>query len=146
MDFDEFEESEVMFSDYSSDQSVESENNEGSCKHCNQSDGYWNNDVMIMKMKRREGVIEKVPRIIGSSYPVNIPEMNSFKYDDHDDVASYQPFDECNNDGQMMRMPPHLIVERRDSEEIARSFSPLRGKNLCDVRNSILRMTGFFER
>ncbi|KAL2931085.1 Protein RST1 [Bienertia sinuspersici] len=138
MDFDE---SEVMFSDYSSDQSVESnesESEDSNWKHDSQSNG-----SRMMIMNRRKG-LKKKPRI-SSSAPVNIPEMSSFRYDM--DVANYQPFDDRNDDDdQMMRLPPHLIIERRVNEEVARSFSPLKGKNLCQVRNSILRMTGFLER
>uniref|UniRef100_A0A803MV99 Uncharacterized protein n=1 Tax=Chenopodium quinoa TaxID=63459 RepID=A0A803MV99_CHEQI len=114
MDFDEFEESEVMFSDYSSsDESVETSDETESgddrrWKHYNQS----NHPRMMLKSIKCH---KKKPRI-SSSMPVNIPAMSSFRY------------------------------ERRDNEEMARSFSPLKGKNLCEARNNILRMTGFLER
>ncbi|KMS96669.1 hypothetical protein BVRB_8g200900 [Beta vulgaris subsp. vulgaris] len=136
MDFDDFEESEVMFSDYSSDESVESyesENSDRTWKHYSQS------NASKLMVKRR----------VSSSVPVDIPMINSFEYDM--DVSSFEPFDDDDDDDndddvEMMRLPPHLIVERRVNEEMARSFSPLKGKNLCEVRNSILRMTGFLER
>ncbi|XP_021764236.1 uncharacterized protein LOC110728874 [Chenopodium quinoa] len=140
MDFDEFEESEVMFSDYSSsDESVETSDETESgddrrWKHYNQS----NHPRMMLKSIKCH---KKKPRI-SSSMPVNIPAMSSFRY-------GIEQFDEDNdddNDDLMRRLPPHLIVERRDNEEMARSFSPLKGKNLCEARNNILRMTGFLER
>ncbi|XP_021764235.1 uncharacterized protein LOC110728873 [Chenopodium quinoa] len=138
--FDEFEESEVMFSYYSSsDESVETsdetESDDRRWKHYSQS----NHPRMMMKSMKSHRKIK--PRI-SSSMPVNIPAMSSIRY-------GIEPFDEDNdgdNDDLMRRLPPHLIVERRDNEEMARSFSPLKGKNLCEARNNILRMTGFLER
>ncbi|XP_057544038.1 protein S40-3-like [Amaranthus tricolor] len=127
MDFDEFEESEIMFSDYSTDQSVE-------------SNGIQSDDVMRWKhcsLKKK------------SSIAINIPVISSSFRDDEQMVSINSSFDHhdiINMDDEMMKMPPHVIIEKRDNEEVVRSFSPMKGKNLCKVRNSILRMTGFLER
>ncbi|CAL0334692.1 unnamed protein product [Lupinus luteus] len=54
------------------------------------------------------------------------------------------------NDGKMV-VPPHVIVERRNSaRKMAYSLCTgygrtLKGRDLSRVRNSILRMTGFLE-
>ncbi|XP_021724299.1 uncharacterized protein LOC110691654 [Chenopodium quinoa] len=141
--FDEFEESEVMFSDYSSsDESVETsdETESGDDRRWKHYYNQSNHPRMMLKSIKCH---KKKPRI-SSSMPVNIPAMSSFRF-------GIEPLDENDKDNDdeddlMRRLPPHLIVERRDNEEMARSFSPLKGKNLCEARNNILRMTGFLER
>ncbi|KNA04612.1 hypothetical protein SOVF_198070 [Spinacia oleracea] len=140
MDFEDFEESEVMFSDYSSsDESVESsdetESDDLRRKHYSQS------KHPRMMLNSFNSYKLKQPIRISSSMPVNIPPlMSSLQY-------GIDPFDDDDDeDDPMRRLPPHLIVEKRDNEEMARSFSPLKGKHLCEARNSILRMTGFLER
>ncbi|CAO2823460.1 unnamed protein product [Amaranthus hypochondriacus] len=132
MDFDEFEESEIMFSDFPTDQSVESNEIE--------SDDIlrWKHSSLKERRKR-------------SSMAINIPVISSSYRDDDQTVSINSSFDHhdiINNDDDemMMKMPPHVIIEKRDNEEVVRSFSPMKGKNLCKVRNSILRMTGFLER
>ncbi|CAO2842272.1 unnamed protein product [Amaranthus hypochondriacus] len=122
MDFDEFEESEMIFSDYSSDHIIENKN-----------------ISKLIKLKKRK-CVNKKQRVRSLSIPINIPDqimISKFEYDV--DVVSFEPLDE------IMKMPPHLIVEKRSNQEMARSFSPIKGKILCEVRNSILRMTGFLE-
>ncbi|XP_057537553.1 protein S40-2-like [Amaranthus tricolor] len=121
MDFDEFEESEMIFSDYSSDQIIE------------------NKDMSKLIKSKKIKSVSKKQRVRSLSVPINIPDqiISTFEYDV--DVVSFEPFDE------IMKMPPHLIVEKRGNQEMARSFSPIKGKILCEVRNSILRMTGFLE-
>ncbi|CAI9782111.1 unnamed protein product [Fraxinus pennsylvanica] len=84
-----------------------------------------------------------------NSVPVNIPENangNSwFQCVDSDF------FDEnIGDDGEMV--PPHIIIGRRLAGKML-AFSVcagingkrLKGRNLLEVRNSILRMTGFLE-
>lgn len=139
MDFVEFEESEIMFSDYSSDQSVESDESERDdrmFKHNNiESDG----SKMMLKKRKSLKKMQK----ISSSLPIHIPVSgnNSLRYDS--DVASFEPFDHVDFDDEddvMMRLPPHLIVDRRRANrELARSF-PLKERNLYRIRNCILIM------
>lgn len=154
MDFEEFQESDVIFSsDYSWDQ-INSSENGGNGIHRHRH-GQWKSLSLPRNDNKKE---EKQQRMISSSpmsVPVNIPAvgMGFCRYDI--DVAAREPFDQTSDEDQdddldeddiMGRLPPHLIVERRLSGEIARSFSPLKGRNLCQLRNSVLRMTGFLER
>ncbi|KAG1367792.1 hypothetical protein COCNU_14G002600 [Cocos nucifera] len=69
---------------------------------------------------------------------------NSEDVDDDDD-------DDFGNSGGGERIPPHIIVARRTSEKMAFSVCvgkgrTLKGRDLYQVRNAILRMTGFLER
>ncbi|CAO2842271.1 unnamed protein product [Amaranthus hypochondriacus] len=125
MDVLEFQESEVMFSDYSSESDHEKDDHDH--HHKFQSN---------MMLKRRKSHDKK---IISSSLPIHIPNgnNNSFWYDCDDDQVKSEPFDHVDDhdDDEMMRLPPHLIVERRRArKDIARSF-PLKGKNLYHIRN-----------
>ncbi|KAL2924661.1 DNA polymerase [Bienertia sinuspersici] len=133
MDVYEFEESEVMFSlDYSSsDQSVESEDDHERVDEVEHKPNKGLDGCKMM-LKRRKSL--KKMRKVSSSLPIHIPN-NSLRYDS-DDVESSGSLDE----DQMMRLPPHLIVERRRfHKELARSF-PLKERNLYYVRNCIIRM------
>ena len=125
MDVLEFQESEVMFSDYSSESDHEKDDHDHHYK-------FQSN----MMLKRRKSHDKK--KIISSSLPIHIPigngNNNSFWYDCDDQVKS-KPFDHDDDDDEMMRLPPHLIVERRRArKDMARSF-PLKGKNLYRIRN-----------
>ncbi|KAL2524303.1 hypothetical protein Adt_09357 [Abeliophyllum distichum] len=83
-----------------------------------------------------------------NSVPANIPENVSgsswpFRYVDS------EIFDDEDDGGEMV--PPHVILERRVAGNIM-AFSvctgngrTLKGRDLSEVRNSILRMTGFLE-
>ncbi|KAL9232225.1 hypothetical protein vseg_007358 [Gypsophila vaccaria] len=152
MDFDEFQESDMMFSDYSSDQSVESNHEDDNNIVVGRNDHkHYYNLTLGPKLKSRKNIPKAQRRVfIRSSLPVNIPSsVDTSSRQDNDDVACFGLFDDNDdddNDDGVKRLPPHLIVERRVSGEMARSFSPLKGRNLCDVRDSILRMTGFLER
>lgn len=135
MDFEDLQESDVIFSsDYH-----------------NQS-GRWKTWSKARNDDRKREKQQKMIMISSSplSIPVNIPAVTGcFRYDI--DVAGPWPSDQSSDDDDddndmIERLPPHLIVEMRVSGEIARSFSPLKGRNLCLVRNSVLRMTGFLER
>ncbi|XP_074267320.1 protein S40-2-like [Silene latifolia] len=149
MDFDEFQESDLMFSNYSYDQSVDNNNEDKTDgrKHRHYNQLPSNGSTRPTKLKN----IPKIQRrIVASSAPMNIPSRdNSFRYDD-DGVACFESSDEDYEDNsvddQGLRLPPHIIVERRLSGEMARSFSPLKGRNLCEARDNIMRMTGFLER
>ncbi|CAL0301278.1 unnamed protein product [Lupinus luteus] len=78
-------------------------------------------------------------KMMANSLPVNIPErMLRWSMEEEDD------------DGEMM-VPPHVMVERRISGgKMAYSVCTgngrtLKGRDLSQVRNTILRMTGFLE-
>ncbi|KAK1378525.1 Pentatricopeptide repeat superfamily protein [Heracleum sosnowskyi] len=77
------------------------------------------------------------------SVPINIPEIHSdtkfgYEYDEEDD----------SNFGTIM--PPHEILGRRITGKMAFSVCSengrtLKGRHMCEIRNSILRLTGFLE-
>lgn len=77
------------------------------------------------------------------SIPINIPEIHSnrefgYEYNEEDD----------SNGGKIT--PPHEILGRRITRKMAFSVcsgngSTLKGRHLCEIRNSILRLTGFLE-
>ncbi|KAG6756185.1 hypothetical protein POTOM_039610 [Populus tomentosa] len=76
-----------------------------------------------------------------NSVPVSIPNRE-FQLSDNDD------FEE--DYGGEDLVPPHIIVERRVPGKMAFSVCTgngrtLKGRDLSEVRNSILRMTGFLE-
>ncbi|KAI3510505.1 hypothetical protein L1887_17554 [Cichorium endivia] len=86
------------------------------------------------KPKREKKQPEKMKN---KSVPVNIPENFSRR------SRSYQCYEE---EGEIV--PPHVIVGRRRlAGEMGCSGIDrrLKGRELSEVRNSILRMTGFLE-
>nr|XP_016462102.1 PREDICTED: uncharacterized protein LOC107785338 [Nicotiana tabacum] len=98
---------------------------------------------------RRNNKVSRIKKLKrnSNSVPVNIPDRNSwFKY-----VEKQSDFfeDEYRDDEEMV--PPHVITGRRIAGKMT-SFSvctgygrTLKGRDLSQVRNSILRMTGFLE-
>lgn len=81
-----------------------------------------------------------------SSPPVDIPgNILPFR-----DIKVYSDNDEDGDEGEMM-VPPHLMVDRRRIDgKVACSVCfghgrTLKGRHLRQVRNSVLRMTGFLE-
>ncbi|CAK7350325.1 unnamed protein product [Dovyalis caffra] len=121
---EEFQESEVIFSDHDHE-----------CKkHFNyqEMDVFCNNNNKKVKKKKQKQ---------SSSIPVNIPN-NVLQLSDNDDFEEeYEGED---------RVPPHIIVGRRIAGKMAFSVCTgngrtLKGRDLSEVRNSILRMTGFLE-
>lgn len=84
-----------------------------------------------------------------SSVPVNIPDNISGNNSWFQCVDSDFFDDDDGDDGEME--PPHVIIGRRIAEKMM-AFSvctgngrTLKGRDLSEVRNSILRMTGFLE-
>ncbi|XP_009389829.2 protein S40-1-like [Musa acuminata AAA Group] len=86
-----------------------------------------------------------------ASSPVEIPSRPRAAHrtirDGGDDAKSSSGDGDDDGSGDH-RVPPHIIVARRKT-----TFSvcvgdgrTLKGRELCHVRNSILRMTGFLER
>ncbi|CAA3004753.1 Hypothetical predicted protein [Olea europaea subsp. europaea] len=97
----------------------------------------------IIKGKRKKLKDKK------NSVPVNIPENANrkswFQYVDSDFFG-----EDIGDDGEMV--PPHVIIGRRlAGKMLALSICTgingkrLKGRNLIEVRNSILKMTGFLE-
>ncbi|KAL9686849.1 hypothetical protein QQ045_031242 [Rhodiola kirilowii] len=79
-------------------------------------------------------------KLIKSS-PICIPERDHYlQWGD----------EECKGGGEEVVVPPHLIVARRLAEKMEFSVCSgkgrtLKGRDLKEVRNEILRMTGFLE-
>ncbi|XP_047950814.1 uncharacterized protein LOC125196363 [Salvia hispanica] len=88
---------------------------------------------------------EKAKRKKIKTVPMSIPEKVSWlRYSDPDLEA------DCGGDGGEM-VPPHVIVGRRVAGKMM-AFSvctgngrTLKGRDLSQVRNSVLRLTGFLE-
>ena len=120
---EEFQESEVIFSDH-----------EHGCKkyfNYQEMGVFSNNNKKVKKKKQKQS----------SSVPVSIPNRE-FQLSDSDDFEEDYGGDDL--------VPPHIIVERRIAGKMAFSVRTgngrtLKGRDLSEVRNSILRMTGFLE-
>lgn len=100
-----------------------------------------NNDSTRSNNQQRHSL--KQPRMAGNhSLPINIPDSNIFHHTVCDDL-------EEDGYGEEM-VPPHIITGSRVAGKIAHSVCTgngrtLKGRDLSQVRNSILRMTGFLE-
>ncbi|KAL2484237.1 uncharacterized protein Fot_45681 [Forsythia ovata] len=107
------------------------------------STGDEDNESMNNKGKWKKLKIKK------NSTPVNIPEnMSANSWSRYMDSDFFD--DEDGDYGEMV--PPHDIIGRRLAGKMM-SFSvctgngrTLKGRDLSQVRNSILRMTGFLEK
>lgn len=91
--------------------------------------------------KRRKLKAGKRSSAAPVSIPENLPRNSWVRYVDHPDLDG--------GDGEMV--PPHVIVGRRVAGKMM-AFSvctgngrTLKGRDLSQVRNSILRLTGFLE-
>lgn len=122
---EEFEESEVVFEQHYDSSSSDSDVDSDDCLNIRESE---------MKKKRMEESVSK-------SMPVNIPVNVNRK--------AWLRFDVDEEGGEMV--PPHVIIGRRVANKVM-AFSvctgngrTLKGRDLSEVRNSILRMTGFLE-
>ncbi|KAH6790267.1 hypothetical protein C2S51_005273 [Perilla frutescens var. frutescens] len=123
---EEFEESEVVFEEMN----VNKEDSDGGCEFQLRSE----------KAKRKK-LIKTCKK---NSVPVTIPENVS-----RNAWLRYVDPDLDGDDGEMV--PPHVIVGRRVAGKMM-AFSvctgngrTLKGRDLSQVRNSILRLTGFLE-
>ncbi|KDP21173.1 hypothetical protein JCGZ_21644 [Jatropha curcas] len=126
---EEFQESDVIFSDHDHDDSY--------FFRCKDLD--HDNSRVICNNSNRRG--KKKNQQKSSSVPVNIPS-NVFRFSDAGD------FDE-EYDGDEL-IPPHVILGRRIEGKMAFSVCTgngrtLKGRDLSRVRNSVLRLTGFLE-
>ncbi|KAH7568664.1 hypothetical protein ACOSP7_011691 [Xanthoceras sorbifolium] len=140
---EEFQESDVVFSDYDRDYDEEDSNGYftyqelvmSTQQECN-SGKYCKKNKKNKKMKMKNSSSNSVP------VDINIPN-NLFQF-----VDRYE-LEEGYQDGEII--PPHVIVGRRlFAEKMAFSVCSgngrtLKGRDLSHVRNSILRMTGFLE-
>lgn len=137
--FVEFQESEVIFSDHNN-MSYDFQEmivfpTQGRLITSNNK--YVTNHETIQKNKVKK-------KIISTSIPVNIPESFS-RFRETDVIEDHGDIDD---DRELV--PPHVIVERRIAGKMAFSVCTgngrtLKGRDLSQVRNSILRMTGFLE-
>uniref|UniRef100_A0A7N0SWF6 Uncharacterized protein n=1 Tax=Kalanchoe fedtschenkoi TaxID=63787 RepID=A0A7N0SWF6_KALFE len=119
---EEFQESDVIFSD---------EYDSSSSNECDFSSrdrtGLPGSKVRKQKRKLKHK---------SGSVPIRIPRTSS--------AGSSTDSDEYEEEGSVT--PPHLIVARRIEERMACGYGrPLKGREMSEVRNSILRMTGFLE-
>ncbi|KAL2244722.1 UNVERIFIED_CONTAM: hypothetical protein Sindi_2740400 [Sesamum indicum] len=124
---EEFEESEVIFRE----EEVEDEDSD---------DTETGSNFQLSSRESRSNRAKRKKLSKKSSVPINIPENVSgrstwFRY--------------MEEEGEMV--PPHVIVGRRVAGKMM-AFSvctgngrTLKGRDLSEVRNSVLRMTGFLE-
>lgn len=125
---EEFQESDVMFS--------------GSIvKNFEKKDDY-NSDMDESRRAKRKKVERKDTKTkpVAVNIPVNMAlfryiEPSLFEYED---------------EGDQEMVPPHLIVRRRLQKKMAFSVCSgigrtLKGRDLSEMRNSVLKMTGFLE-
>lgn len=131
---EEFQESEVIFSDDNEDEIFHVSSNKHG-RRFTKSDSNNNNINNSTNYKKK--------KMVNNSVPVNIPVDAVFRYpDDEDD-------DLIGGAGELV--PPHLVVGRRlAGGNMAYSVRTgtgrtLKGRDLSQVRNSILRLTGFLE-
>ncbi|XVE88291.1 hypothetical protein DITRI_Ditri19aG0058000 [Diplodiscus trichospermus] len=147
---EEFQESEVIFSDHTSkhygthdeDDAVHDDgylDYRGFSQNGHVSRNYEKSKKNNTKKKRKKAAA-------ASSLPVNIPRHHGssvFHCGEADDFE-----EEEDEDGEIV--PPHVILGRRIAGKMAFSVCTgngrtLKGRDLSQVRNSILRMTGFLE-
>ncbi|KAF8031003.1 hypothetical protein BT93_D0250 [Corymbia citriodora subsp. variegata] len=140
MDF-EFQESDVVFTDQDEgtpDRSSDEDERDYYSFYNTMVVPIHDNSWMRGKSKKKKAQKKKMT----NSTPVDIPE--TFIRSPESNYA----LEEGDDEGEVV--PPHLIVGRRVAARMASSvcFShgrTLKGRYLSEVRNSILRMTGFLE-
>ncbi|KAI9121448.1 hypothetical protein K1719_008481 [Acacia pycnantha] len=151
---DEFQESDVIFSDHYHRQASDDDNNfddDDSCVFDNfrevlaqpPTHQHHQHQQQWMTSRNKTSKIRKNSNnIVANSLPVNIPE-SIFRCMD----AEEQLDEEWEDEGMV---PPHVLVGRRIAGKMPFSVCTgngrtLKGRDLSRVRNSILRMTGFLE-
>lgn len=112
---EEFQEADVIFSDHHS------------------QGPHDDNDNMRQRKKKKK-------KEVASSMPVKIPETSRLRQED-------SGYEEWEDEGMV---PPYVIVDRRVAGKMAFSVvsgngRTLKGRDLSQVRNAVLRMTGFLE-
>ncbi|XP_021294500.1 uncharacterized protein LOC110424276 [Herrania umbratica] len=139
---EEFQESEVIFSDNSNHYSTHDEDDDG----CLDYRGFSKNGRVSARNSNNKSKKNTKKKKIASSLPVNIPrhcEDALFHCGEADDFE-----EEEDDEGEIV--PPHVILGRRIAGKMAFSVCTgngrtLKGRDLSQVRNSVLRMTGFLE-
>lgn len=140
----EFQESEIVFTDQdqaTTDRSSSDEDERDFYSFCNTMVVPIHDDDLWARGKSKKKKKAKKKKMTNSS-PVDIPE--AFVRSPESGYA----LEEEDDEGEVV--PPHLIIGRRVAARMASSvcFShgrTLKGRYLNEVRNSILRMTGFLE-
>ncbi|XWS15896.1 hypothetical protein CRYUN_Cryun34aG0041900 [Craigia yunnanensis] len=140
---EEFQESEVIFSD----SNHYGTHDEDAVVH---DDGYFDyrgfskNGRVSRNYNKSKKNSTKKKKTAAGSLPVNIPRH-------HGSVLHFDgEADDFEEEGQGEVVPPHVMLGRRIAGKMAFSIctgngSTLKGRDLSQVRNSILRMTGFLE-
>ncbi|KAK4271767.1 hypothetical protein QN277_020409 [Acacia crassicarpa] len=152
---DEFQESDVIFSDHYQRQASDDDDNFDDADSCffdnfrevlaaqSPPHQHHQHQQQWMSSRNKSGKIRKNSnKIVANSLPVNIPE-SIFRCMDSEEQLD----EEWEDEGMV---PPHVIVGRRIAGKMAFSVCTgngrtLKGRDLSRVRNSILRMTGFLE-
>uniref|UniRef100_A0A3Q7FF49 Senescence regulator n=1 Tax=Solanum lycopersicum TaxID=4081 RepID=A0A3Q7FF49_SOLLC len=135
---EEIQESEVIFQE-----NIEIEENDRDYYEFQNRDSITSNNSQSRKRLKK----------ISNSIPISIPDNLSrnnlwFKHVENSESIFFEDEEYC-DDGEMI--PPHVITGRRIAGKMM-SFSicsgygrTLKGRDLSQVRDSILRMTGFLE-
>ena len=133
---EEFHESDVVFSDHHN--------------HPTEAHECFDREVVVAPPQKKKNspavhcgksmMVSGGKKVVASSVPVNIPQRMLRSSDSGDDE----------DDDEEEMVPPHVIVGRRVAGKMAYSVCTghgrtLKGRDLSQVRNSILRMTGFLE-
>ncbi|KAH0760372.1 hypothetical protein KY290_016445 [Solanum tuberosum] len=137
---EEFQESEVIFQE-----NIENEENDRDYYE------FQNRDLMSSNFRNSQSRkrLKKISNSIPISIPDNLSRNNSWFKHVKNNESNFFEDEEYGDDGEMV--PPHVITGRRIAGKMM-SFSicsgygrTLKGRDLSQVRNSILRMTGFLE-
>ncbi|KAK4733132.1 hypothetical protein R3W88_007393 [Solanum pinnatisectum] len=137
---EEFQESEVIFQE-----NIENEENNQDYYEFQNRDSISSNSRNLQSRKRLKQISNSVP----ISIPDNLSRNNLWFKHVKNNESNFFEDEEYGDDGEMV--PPHVITGRRIAGKMM-SFSicsgygrTLKGRDLSQVRNSILRMTGFLE-
>ncbi|KAK4259475.1 hypothetical protein QN277_005801 [Acacia crassicarpa] len=139
---EEFQEADVVFSDHHYRQ-----NYPGAATSDGEDD--HRSDILLTELDSRRSKLKRSKKRkskkkeMANSMPVNIPERIFPRTDSDDELLE----EEWEDEGMV---PPYVIVNRRVAGKIAFSVCTgngrtLKGRDLRQVRDSILRMTGFLE-
>ncbi|GMI77707.1 hypothetical protein like AT1G29640 [Hibiscus trionum] len=135
---EEFQESELIFSDNTTDiHATHHQEDDG-----DGGGGYFDYRTVFSQKEKTNN--KKKNEVAASSLPVSIPRRHGSS------VFHYRGGDSEEEDGEGEMVPPHVISGRRIAGKMAFSVCTgngrtLKGRDLSRVRNSILRMTGFLE-
>lgn len=98
-------------------------------------------------------MIQSMPtrKFFQQSAPVKVPIMPPSRFPRRRDVDELAVLDDDNDDGEEL-LPPHEIVARGSGVSPRTTFSvlegvgrTLKGRDLRQVRNAVLRQTGFLD-